>query len=122
MLKLGRKADGEKYAAEDLSTISLDEVKQMIVAIDPTAFEKKTKKAAAKKSPAKKSVVLKKTTTAKKATTVKKAASKKAAPKKEAAKKKIKAEYVKRPATILQAALLCDYVCGILRALQYHCG
>ena len=82
MLKLGRKADGEKYTAEDLAGISLEEVKQMIVAIDPTAFEKKTKKAAAKKAPAKKGAALKKTTT------VKKAASKKAAPKKEAAKKK----------------------------------
>ncbi|PSK92596.1 type I DNA topoisomerase [Taibaiella chishuiensis] len=82
MLKLGRRADGEKYTAEDLAGIGLEEVKQMIVAIDPTAFEKKTKKAAAKKAPAKKGVALKKTAT------VKKAASKKAAPKKEAAKKK----------------------------------
>jgi len=70
MLKLGRKDDGEKYTAEDLASVSLDEVKKMIVAIDPTAFEKKTKKAAAKKAAA-----------------PKKAAAKKAAPKKAAAKK-----------------------------------
>lgn len=56
MLKLGRKADGEKYAPEDLTHVSLEEVKKMIVEIDPTAFDKKVKKAAAKKtSPAKKS-------------------------------------------------------------------
>lgn len=76
MLKLGRKEDGEKYTAEDLSGISLEEVKKMIEAIDPTAFEKKTKKAAAKKS-----VTIKKTV-------AKKAAAKKATPKKVAAKKK----------------------------------
>ncbi len=82
MLKLGRKDDGEKYTAEDLSGISLEDVKKMIVAIDPTAFEKKTKKAAAKKG------ATKKATAPLKKTAVKKAASKKAAPKKEAAKKK----------------------------------
>lgn len=71
MLKLGRKADGEKYTAEDLAHVSLDEVKKMIVEIDPTAFEKKTKKAATKKAAA-----------------PKKTAAKKAAPKKAAAKKK----------------------------------
>jgi DNA topoisomerase-1 len=71
MLKLGRKEDGEKYTAEDLTNVSLEEVKKMIIAIDPTAFEKKTKKAATKKSAA-----------------PKKTAAKKAAPKKSAAKKK----------------------------------
>jgi len=76
MLKLGRKADGEKYTAEDLVDLPLDEVKKMIVAIDPTAFEQKAKKTAAKKS-----APLKKTVT-------KKAASRKATPAKEAAKKK----------------------------------
>jgi DNA topoisomerase-1 len=81
MLKLGRKADGEKYTAEDLTNVSLEEVKKMIIDIDPTAFDKKTKKAAGKKSPAKKTAALKKTA-------VKKAATKKATPKKEAAKKK----------------------------------
>ncbi|HRP89226.1 MAG TPA: type I DNA topoisomerase [Edaphocola sp.] len=64
MLKLGKKADGSKYEAEDLATLSLEEVKKMIIAINPKAFEKKTKKAATKKATATK-------TTAKK-TTVKK--------------------------------------------------
>lgn len=59
MLKLGRKPDGEKYAAEDLADVSLEEVKKMIVAIDPTAFEKKTKKAATKKSATKKAATKK---------------------------------------------------------------
>ncbi len=81
MLKLGRKADGEKYVAEDLANISLEEVKKMIEAIDPTAFEKKTKKTAAKKTAPLKKAAAKKTAT-------KKAAAKKATPKKEAAKKK----------------------------------
>jgi DNA topoisomerase-1 len=71
MLKLGRKEDGEKYTAEDLANVSLEEVKKMIIEIDPTAFDKKTKKAATKKSAA-----------------PKKTAAKKAAPKKAAAKKK----------------------------------
>jgi DNA topoisomerase-1 len=71
MLKLGRKEDGEKFTAEDLTNVSLEEVKKMIVEIDPTAFDKKTKKAATKKSAA-----------------PKKTAAKKAAPKKAAAKKK----------------------------------
>ncbi len=71
MLKLGRKPDGSKYAAEDLTTLSLGEVKKMIIEIDPTAFDKKTKKSAA----VKKTALPKKTATAK-------AASKKAVPKK----------------------------------------
>ncbi|MFA6058132.1 MAG: type I DNA topoisomerase [Taibaiella sp.] len=81
MLKLGRKEDGEKYTAEDLTNVSLEEVKKMIIDIDPTAFDKKTKKAAGKKAATKKTAALKKTV-------VKKAATKKATPKKEAAKKK----------------------------------
>lgn len=71
MLKLGRKEDGEKYTAEDLANVSLEEVKKMIIEIDPTAFDKKTKKAATKKSAAPKKTAVKKT-----------------APKKAAAKKK----------------------------------
>ena len=67
MLKLGRKQDGEKYTAEELAAISVDEVKSMIEAQVPGAF---SKKAAAKKAPAKKAVA------------------KKAAPKKATAKKK----------------------------------
>lgn len=78
MLKLTRNEAGEKFTEEELRTISLDEVKKMIVAQIPDAFEKKTKKAAAKKAAtpgAPKKVVLKKAG-------VKKAAS--AAPKKKA--------------------------------------
>jgi DNA topoisomerase-1 len=66
MLKLGKKADGTKYAAEDLANVELDEVKKMIEAQLPNAFSSKAKKAAPKKAAAKK------------------AATKKAAPKKKA--------------------------------------
>ena len=61
MLKIGRKADNEKYTPEELSTISLDEVKKMIERELPDAFVKKAakktttpKKAATKKSTKKK--------------------------------------------------------------------
>ena len=55
MLKLGRSKDGEKYTAEELSTLSLDEVKKMIESQVPGAFTKKaTKKAATKKATTKK--------------------------------------------------------------------
>ena len=58
MLKLGKRADGEKFTEDDLKTISLDEVKKIIETQVPGAFEKKTKavKKAAKKAPAKKAV------------------------------------------------------------------
>lgn len=60
MLKLGRKSDDTKYSAEELASISLDEVKKMIEAQVPGAFTKKTaKKAATKKEPAKKAVAKK---------------------------------------------------------------
>jgi DNA topoisomerase-1 len=81
MLKLTRNAEGEKFTDNELREISLDEVKKMIVAQVPDAFEKKTKKAATKKSATKsvtKKVALKKDV-------VKKAAS--AAPKKKAVAK-----------------------------------
>lgn len=42
MLKLGRKPNGEKYSAEELATISVDEVKKMIEEQLPEAFAKKT--------------------------------------------------------------------------------
>jgi DNA topoisomerase I, bacterial len=62
MLKLAKKADDTKYTADELATISLEEVKKMIEVQVPDAFVKKgAKKAAAPK---------------------KKAAAKKAAPKK----------------------------------------
>lgn len=60
MLKLGRKSDDTKYSPEELASISLDEVKNMIEVQVPGAFTKKTaKKAAAKKEPAKKAVAKK---------------------------------------------------------------
>ena len=64
MLKLGPGRDGKKITPEEVAELTLDEVKKMIVAQLPTAFEKKARPA------------------------TKKSASKKAAPKKAAAKKK----------------------------------
>lgn len=56
MLKLGKKANGDKYTAEELVEIGIDEVKKMIEEQDPTAFSKKAPaKKAAKKAVAKKS-------------------------------------------------------------------
>lgn len=75
MLKLGPKEEKGKWTPEELVELSLDEVKKMIVAQMPDAFEKKAK--TAKKSAA----------GAKKAAAPKKAAAKKAAPKKAAKKK-----------------------------------
>jgi DNA topoisomerase-1 len=61
MLKVIGKGEKGKYTAEELATVSLDEVKKMIEAQIPDAFAKKaaakktaTKKAAAKKTTAKK--------------------------------------------------------------------
>ncbi|MCD6017042.1 MAG: topoisomerase [Bacteroidetes bacterium] len=79
------KEGGGKYTPEELTELSLDQVKQMIVAQVPKAFDKK----GAKKAAPKKAKVVKlagEKAPAKKAT-VKKAASKKTAPKKVAAKK-----------------------------------
>jgi DNA topoisomerase-1 len=61
MIKIARKADGEKYTNEELAVISVDEIKKMIVAQVPDAFVKKTtpKKAAAKKTAAKKTAAKK---------------------------------------------------------------
>ncbi len=53
MIKLPRKAEGEKYEAADFTDITLDEVKKMILAQDPDAFtpkKKATKKGAARKA------------------------------------------------------------------------
>ncbi|HEX6333555.1 MAG TPA: DNA topoisomerase, partial [Flavisolibacter sp.] len=75
MLKLGRRADGEKYTPEELSAMSLEDVKKMVETQVPGAF---TKKASTRKSPAK---------AAKKAAPAK-AASKKAASKKGSSRKK----------------------------------
>ncbi|MCH5721219.1 topoisomerase C-terminal repeat-containing protein [Niabella hibiscisoli] len=59
MIKLGRKEDGEKYSADELSNVSLEDVKKMIIAEEPGAFDKPLKparsaggKAAAKKKSA----------------------------------------------------------------------
>ncbi len=83
MLKLIKNGGG-KFPPEELQALTLDEVKTMIVAQVPKAFDKKgTKKAAPKKA---KVVKLAGDATAKKPT-VKKAASKKTAPKKVATKK-----------------------------------
>ena len=56
MLKLPYNANKTKYTPEELAKISLEDVKKMIVAQDPKAFDKKTtpKKKPAKKAAAKK--------------------------------------------------------------------
>jgi DNA topoisomerase-1 len=60
MIKIARKKDGEKYTAEDLASITLDEVKKLIEIEEPDAFAKKApKKTAAKKTTAKKTVAKK---------------------------------------------------------------
>ncbi|MCD6067019.1 MAG: topoisomerase [Bacteroidetes bacterium] len=79
MLKLGRNKNDEKFTPEELATVSLEDVKKMIVEQIPDAFEKKAKgakKAGAKKTAAKKSAAPKKAS-AKKAPAKKKAAAKK---------------------------------------------
>ena len=63
MLKIGRKADNEKYTADDLSAINIDEIKKMIEEQVPDAFVKK----AAKKSAAPKKAATKKAATKKSA-------------------------------------------------------
>ncbi|MEI8110813.1 MAG: type I DNA topoisomerase [Chitinophagia bacterium] len=77
MLKLPKKASGEKYLPEELAQLTIDEVKSMIEAQVPGAFSKKSgakkttapKKSATKKAPVKKAakkVATKKATTKKK--------------------------------------------------------
>jgi DNA topoisomerase-1 len=68
MLKLGRKADGNKYVAEDLADIDVAIIKQMIEEQVPGAFTKKLK-VAAKKAGGK--VTKKATSKSKKATSKK---------------------------------------------------
>jgi len=61
MLKLRKNpATNDKYTAEELASISLEEVKKLIVEQIPAAFEPKAKKAAAKKATGTKTVVKKK--------------------------------------------------------------
>ncbi len=66
MFKIPKTKSDEKYTAEQLADVSLEEVKKWITAQDKDAFKTKAKKAPAKKAPAKK------TTTAKKAAPKKK--------------------------------------------------
>lgn len=77
MLKMGRKADNEKYTPEEAAVLSLEEVKKMIEAELPDAFAAKGKVAA-------KSGSIKKTASKSSKTTTKAAAAK--APKKTAVK------------------------------------
>jgi len=63
MLKLGRRPNGEKYTAEELSTLPIEYVKNMIEEQVPGAF---TKKVAAKKTATKKAAPKKKTAAKKK--------------------------------------------------------
>lgn len=89
------KDGGGKFTPDELTKLSLDQVKEMIVLQVPKAFEKKgAKKAAPKKAKVVKLAGEKKAP-AKKAA-VKKAASKKAAPKKVAAKKAAKTPPAKK--------------------------
>lgn len=83
MLKLPKKESGDKYAPEELESLSIEEVKKMIIDQKPNAFDKKggAKKAAAKKTSTK-------APSAK--TSVKKVGTKKAPIKKVAAKKAVK--------------------------------
>lgn len=61
MLKLGKNpATGDKYTQEDLSGISLEEVKKLIIEQVPNAFDAKAKTAGKKKAAAKKAVAKKK--------------------------------------------------------------
>src|SRR5688500_17260922 len=78
MLKLGRKEEGEKFSSEELSTLSLDDVKKMIEKQVPGAFSKKAGKKTATKSTSPKAAPKK--SEAKK-TPVKKSASKKSSKK-----------------------------------------
>src|SRR5204862_231955 len=50
-IKLPRKVDQSKYTADELKAMSIDDVKSLILSIDPNAFgKKKACKAAAKKA------------------------------------------------------------------------
>ncbi|MBU4537456.1 MAG: type I DNA topoisomerase [Weeksellaceae bacterium] len=54
MFKIPKTKNDEKFTAEELAEVSLDEVKKWITAQDKNAFKEKVKKASAKKAPAKK--------------------------------------------------------------------
>jgi DNA topoisomerase-1 len=72
MFKIPRKADENKYEADELKEVSLEEVKKWITDQDPKAFAEKKKPTAKKAAAPKKAVAAKKTTTAKKAAATKK--------------------------------------------------
>ncbi|UFK96907.1 type I DNA topoisomerase [Kaistella faecalis] len=59
MFKIPKTKKDEKYTAEELADVSLDEVKKWITAQDKNAFKEKPKKAVAKKTTAKKTTVKK---------------------------------------------------------------
>ncbi len=60
MFKIPKNKKDEKFTAEELAEVSLDEVKKWITAQDKNAFKEKTKKAPAKKASAKKTPAKKK--------------------------------------------------------------
>ncbi len=60
MFKIPKTKSDEKYTAEQLADVSLEEVKKWITAQDKDAFKTKAKKAPAKKAPAKKTTTVKK--------------------------------------------------------------
>ena len=59
MFKIPKTKNDEKFTAEELAEVSLEEVKKWITAQDKNAFKEKVKKAPAKKAPAKKPVAKK---------------------------------------------------------------
>lgn len=60
MFKIPKNKKEEKFTAEELAEVSLDEVKKWITAQDKNAFKEKTKKAPAKKAATKKTTAKKK--------------------------------------------------------------
>ena len=59
MFKIPKNKKDEKYTADELAEISLDEVKKWITAQDKNAFKEKAKKAAPKKATSKKAAAKK---------------------------------------------------------------
>ena len=67
MYKITQSKEGKKYTSEELAAKSVEEIKKMVLAQDPKAFDKKTpKKASPKKKPATKKSASKKTASKKK--------------------------------------------------------
>ena len=59
MFKIPKNKKDEKYTAEELAEVSLDEVKKWITAQDKNAFKEKPQKAAPKKATPKKAAAKK---------------------------------------------------------------